>query len=312
MSGSGRSASPTVFVGGEPSPIIEGAIRSGGGRLTSDPASAAAVIWLSKDVHGLRTVLRENVRWVQLPDAGVEKWIDAGVLDGSRFFTSARGCYGRQVAEHALALMLACARELPRYARSSSWQRPAQAGGRLIAGADVLVVGAGDIGSCLIGLLRPLDARPAAVTRTGRAVDGAVRSLRADQLLEALPDADFIVLCAPSTPDTRYLFGRQEFAACKPSAYLVNVSRGDLVDSEALVEAVRDRHIAGAGLDVVDPEPLPSDSPLWTLPGVLVTPHVANPARMKQEALAERVRVNTRRFAAGEELVGLVDLARGY
>jgi D-3-phosphoglycerate dehydrogenase len=287
-------------------------VRDGGGQVTSDPAVATAVVWLSKDVDALRAVVHDGVRWVQLPDSGVDRWIDAGVVDASRCVTSARGCYGRQVAEHALALVLACARDLSDYARRSSWERPAQVGGRLLAAAEVLVVGAGDIGSCLVDLLRAIGARPVAVTRSGRVVQGAVRSLRADQLREALPSADFVVLSAPSTPDTRSLFGRPEFAAMKRTAYLVNVSRGELVNTEALAQALRDGEIAGAGLDVVDPEPLPSSSPLWTLRGVLITPHVANPAQVKLAALAERVRINTRRFADGDELVGLVDMARGY
>jgi D-3-phosphoglycerate dehydrogenase len=303
---------PLVFVGGPRSAAIESGVRAGGGLLTPDPADAIAVVWLSKDVDDLRLVLHDRVRWVQLPDAGVERWIDAGLVDGDRDVTSAQGCYGVQVAEHALALTLACLRDLKRYARASYWMRPEPAAGSLIAGSRALVVGAGDIGSRLIQMLCALGADVTAVTRSGRQVPGAERSLAAEQLHDALPDADLVVLCAPSTPRTRALFGRREFALMKDTAFLINVARGDLVDTAALVDALRERAISGVGLDVVDPEPLSTRSPLWGLPGVLITPHVANPAGLKEIALAERVRENTAHFAAGRELVGLVRRDRGY
>ncbi|HKC26961.1 MAG TPA: NAD(P)-dependent oxidoreductase [Jatrophihabitans sp.] len=303
---------PLVFIGGEASPAMETAVRAGGGQVTTDPASATAVVWLSKQVDDLRAVLHDDVRWVQLPDAGIERWLDAGLIDTTRTFTSARGCYGRAVAEHALALVLAAARELPRYARMQSWQRPDQAGGSLVAGARVVVVGAGDIGTHLVTLLAALGAHTVAITRSGRPVPGADESLAVDQLRAALPGADHVVVCAPSTPQTRPLLGAAEFAVMKPSAAVVNVSRGELIDTDALVAALRDGVIASACLDVVDPEPLPASSPLWALPNVLITPHVANPAALKHAALCERVRINTMRFAEGTELSGLVELGRGY
>lgn len=303
---------PLVFIGGEPSATIETAVRDGGGRVTTDPAVATAVVWLSKRVDDLRAILHDGIRWVQLPDAGIERWLDAGVIDTARGYTSARGCYGRAVAEHALALLLAAARDLPRYARMDSWQRPDQPGGSLIAGARVLVIGAGDIGSRLVELLGALGAHTVAITRSGRAVPNASESLAIEQLRTALPSADHVVVCAPSTPQTRALLGADEFVLMKRTASLINVSRGELVDTDALVAALRTGKIGSACLDVVDPEPLPASSPLWTLLNVLITPHVANTAALKQSALGERVRLNTLRFAQGRELVGLVEPDRGY
>jgi D-3-phosphoglycerate dehydrogenase len=303
---------PQVFVGGPRSTAIERSVLAGGGEVTSDPTSATAIVWLSRDVDGLHRVLHDRIRWVQLPDAGVERWVDAGLIDAARDVTSAQGCYGVQVAEHALALTLACARDLTSHARASHWNRPERATGWLVAGSRALVVGAGDIGSRLVQSLRALGADVTAVTRSGRQVPGATVSLAAEQLRDALPDADLVVLCAPSTPRTRALFGRREFSLMKPTAFLVNVSRGDLVDTAALIDAIQTGVISGAGLDVVDPEPLPASSALWRLPGVLITPHVANPAEVKEAALAQRVQENTARFAAGRELVGLVRPDRGY
>jgi phosphoglycerate dehydrogenase-like enzyme len=304
--------SPLVFVGGPSSETIEPFVQAGGGRVTHDPAAASAVIWLSKESEPLRRILHAGIQWVQLPDAGVERWLSDGLIDDERLFTSAQGCYGPQVAEHALALLLACARGLKGYARSDRWERPHGPAISSLAGSTVVIVGAGDIGARLIALLAPLQARVVAVTRGGRAVSGAAQNLSAEDLDVALPDADFVVLCAPSTPRTRHLIGRHQLAVMKDTAYIVNVGRGDLVDTRALEAAVRDAVIAGAGLDVVDPEPLPSSSPLWDMPTVLITPHVANPAPLKLAALGERVRVNTERFAAGRDLMGVVEIERGY
>lgn len=299
-------------MGGADSALISDSVRAGGGRLTADPATAAAVVWLAKEIDGLGDILHDGVRWVQLPDAGVERWLAGGIVDRSRVYTSARGSYAPAVAEHAMALILACARDLGRYARLTAWQRPDRAGGALLAGSEVLVVGAGGIGSLVISMLATFGARCVAVSRSGRAVDGAESNLPAERLPEALSSADFVVVCAPSTPSTRFLFGAPEFAAMKSTAYLINVARGDLVDSAALADAVRNGEIAGAGLDVVDPEPLPDSSPLWRIPRVFITPHVANPAAAKEAALGERVRQNTERFVQGRELLGIVELNRGY
>ena len=298
-------------MGGPHSDQIEQAILEGGGRITRDPATASAIIWLSKDIEPLPELLHPNIRWVQLPDAGVEKWIKSGTIDGRRRFTSASGCYGPQVAEQALTLMLACARRIKAYARAESGRESSPPGGTL-RGASVIVIGAGDIGSCLIDFLVPLGADVVAVTRGGHHVKGASTSISVDEYETALPAADFVVLTVPSTPRTVGMLGRSQFASMKPSAYVVNVGRGDLIDTAALLEAVQDGVIAGAGLDVTDPEPLPDSHPFWRMPQVLLTGHTANPPALKAASLARRVRSNVERFVAGDELIGIVEMSRGY
>ena len=174
------------------------------------------------------------------------------------------------------------------------------------------IVGAGGIGRALITLLEPFGAEVIAVTRRGRDVPGAARTLPADRMHEALARARHVVIAAPATDGTRHLIGAPELAAMREDAWLVNVARGSLVDTDALVEALRAGAIAGAALDVTDPEPLPDGHPLWELPNVLITPHVANPAEAEKRAYAERVRENVRRLGAGEELLGVVDADAGY
>jgi phosphoglycerate dehydrogenase-like enzyme len=296
-----------VYVGPEPSKEIEQAVRHGGGELVA-AEDAEAIVWLG-DVDGLREVLTSDVRWVQLPGAGVERWIDAGVVDRDRQWTAATGVYSHQVAEHALALLLALARRLPQCARATAW---GESHGRSLAGATVAIVGAGGIGAALIEMLAPLRVRVLAVTRSGRTVPGAAVSLPADRLAEVWPQADAVVLAAPATTATRHLIGAAELEALPRDALLVNIARGSLVDTDALVRALAEERIGGAGLDVTDPEPLPDRHPLWAEPRAIVTPHSANPPAVLVATLSERVTENLQRFRAGQPLLGLIDPDRGY
>jgi D-3-phosphoglycerate dehydrogenase len=256
--------------------------------------------------------LPERVRWVQFGSAGVEHWLRSGRLDGDRAYASATGAYGLPVAEHALALMLAGAKGLHRFARARAWNPDGREQVHPLEGATVAIVGAGGIGRALIGLLEPFGAEVLAVTRRGRDVPGAARTLPAEALAEVWPLAHHVVVAAPATGGTSRLIGAGELAAMRSDAWLVNVARGSLVDTEALVAALRAGEIAGAALDVTDPEPLPVGHPLWELENALITPHVATPPAAERRHFAERVRENTRRFAAGEPLLGAIDLEAGY
>jgi len=303
---------PRVYVGPGADALLHEAVRAAGAELVTHHADAEAVVWSDKDVEALQQALHPGVRWVQLPDAGVERWLQAGVVTRDPVCTSARGCYGPQVAEHALALMLAAARRVPECVRLSSWPATDRPTGRSLRDAVVALVGAGDIGTSLVELLAPLGAEILAVTRSGRAVAGTTESHAAEDLHRVLERADFVVLAAPSTDRSRQMIGADALAAMKPTAWLVNVGRGDLVDTDALVTALNRGEIAGAALDVTEPEPLPPDHPLWALDQVLITPHVANPPRLKAASLARRVQDNTERFRDGRPLVGVVDPGNGY
>jgi phosphoglycerate dehydrogenase-like enzyme len=296
-----RSMEPVVNVAPESDRAIEEAITAAGGRI-GPLDEANALVWLQWDSNTFDIELPERVRWVQLPSAGVENWLDRA-SDG-RLWTSAAGAYGLPVAEHALALMLAGARRLADCARATTWTEPPA---RPLDGSTVAIVGAGGIGRALIGLLEPLDVRVIAVTRRGR--DG---TLPADRLHEALPDAHHVVIAAPATPDTRHIVGAAELEAMREDAWLVNVARGSLVDTDALVRALARGSIAGAALDVTDPEPLPDGHPLWSEPRALITPHIANPAVTLRRYLARHVQENVARFANGEPLLSPIDPEAGY
>lgn len=295
-------------------PEIEEAVLEAGGALVP-AAEADGVVWVDpRDPEGLRTALSGSpARWVQLPFAGIERFVAAGVIDPGRTWTCAKGIYGPATAELALALILAAARELPRHIRSRTWIGNAELdASRRLAGGTVLIVGTGGIGGALAGMLAPLDPRILAVNRSGRVAPWAARTVAFTELRTILPEADWVAVAAPLTDETKGLIGVDEFAAMKPGAWIVNVARGGLVDTAALLEALRTGHLGGAALDVTDPEPLPDDHPLWGMENVIITSHAANTFAMALPELRELVERNVRRFAAGERLEGLVDVTLGY
>ena len=262
-------------------------------------------------VEELRDVLRAypGISWVQLPMAGIERVAEAGVLDRRRRWTSAKGAYAEPVAEHALALLLAGLRYLPERARARSWGQPAA---RTLFDQPVTVLGGGGITIALLRLLEPFRARVTVVRRRAEPVAGAVRTVTPSHLGEALAGARAVVLTLALTPQSRRMIGQKELEVMDQQAWLVNVARGALVDTAALVGALRSNQIGGAALDVTDPEPLPAGHPLWDLPNCLITPHTADTEQMTEPLLAARIAENVRRLAAGHELEGRVDPDLGY
>jgi phosphoglycerate dehydrogenase-like enzyme len=293
---------------------ITQAVAEGGG-ITAGAEGADGVIWTDAGDPGALGRLLESspARWVQLPFAGIERFVQAGVVTSDRIWTCAKGAYGPATAEHALALMLAAARQIHRYVRLRSWVEPGPGSlERRLADASVLVFGAGGIGRSLIEMLAPLGARLVAVNRSGSPVPGARRTVPMAALDDVIGDADWVVITAPLTDETKGLFDRRLLSKMSPDAWLINVARGGIVDTDALVEALRGGGIAGAALDVTDPEPLPDGHPLWAMDNAIVTPHVANTWDMALPELRALVRKNVAHYAAGEGLDGLVDPSLGY
>lgn len=296
---------------------LRDAVMAGGGRPVP-LEQARAVVWFGFP-HNFPP-LPDAIRWVQLPFAGVEPWADAGLLESpatGRAWTNGAGVYADTVAEHALALLLTGVRGLRRAAGSQTWDPAgvAPAVGSL-RGSAVGVIGAGGIGRALIPMLRALGAEAIAVNHSGRPVEIAgqapIETLPVTELRAALPRCDHLVLSAPGTPEARNLLGAAEIAMLRPHSWIVNVGRGTLIDTDSLTAALQRQDLGGAGLDVTEPEPLPDGHPLWTLPNVILTPHVANPPQGIAPLLAARITENVRRFAAGDDLLGVVDPARGY
>jgi len=275
-------------------------------------ATADALVWLdSADLDGLRRALAaaSAARWIQLPMAGVERMAGSGLLDPARTWTSAKGAYAEPVAEHALALALAGLRSLRRRISARSWGEPA---GQSLYDEPVTILGGGGIAASLLKLLAPFRVTATVVRRSADPVPGAASTLPQARLHEALAGARIVFLALALTPGTEKIIGSAELAAMRPDAWLVNVARGRHVDTGELVTALRNGAIGGAALDVTDPEPLPDGHPLWQLENCIITPHTADTPEMVERLLARRIQDNVARFAAGQDLVGLVDPAAGY
>jgi phosphoglycerate dehydrogenase-like enzyme len=302
---------PRVAIAPFASPAAEQAVRDGGGQVAADPEHADALVWLAFwDAEGLARALQGSpARWVQLASAGIEQMAGSGVLDPARTWTCAKGAYAEPVAEHALALALAGLRCLPERVTATSWGRPA---GVTLFDQPVTILGAGGIAASLLRLLVPFRVRATVVRRGGVPLPGAARTVPAAMLTEALADALVVFVVLALTPATERIIGAEQLSAMRPDAWLVNVARGRHVDTDALVSALDRGAIGGAALDVTDPEPLPDGHPLWGHPRCIITPHTADTLEMVEPLLAERIRLNVARFAAGEQLAGLVDPNAGY
>jgi phosphoglycerate dehydrogenase-like enzyme len=299
-----------------PQPVDEfaDAVRAAGGEVAELGPDTRGIIWTSVSrATELTDALSANpqVQWVQLPFAGVDAFASS-LRDYDRddlIWTSAKGAYAEPVAEHALALTLAAQRMLVVRSRATTW---GPSDGQSLYGRTVVVIGAGGIAVELLRLLEPFRVSVTVVRKSPGEVAGADRTVTADRLDEVLPDADVVVLAAASTDDTRHLLDAERLASLKPNAVIVNIARGPLIDTDALVAALSDGTIAGAALDVTDPEPLPDGHPLWSLDNCLITPHTADTPEMTTPLLAERIRLNVEAFLGTGRFVGVVDPTAGY
>lgn len=307
---SDQDTPPRLALGPDPVPTwLADAVVAGGGQVVPI-AEAEGLIWNEyRSAAALENVLADapNIRWVQLPAAGIEQFTN--LFDDGRLWTCAKGVFAEPVAELALAMALAGMRGVGHYARQRSWSTPV---GRNLIGANVTILGGGGIAESLVRLLQGFDCRITVVRNSDTAIEGADEVLEADRYIDALADADLVVLALALTRETEGMLSRNELELMRPTAWIVNVARGRHIVTDDLVWALQQGVIGGAVLDVTDPEPLPDDHPLWSLPNCIITPHVGNTPEMGVPLLAERVTTNVRRFAAGEPLVGYIDAQRGY
>ncbi|MDJ1369805.1 D-isomer specific 2-hydroxyacid dehydrogenase family protein [Gulosibacter molinativorax] len=290
------------------------AVREAGGVVAPlSDATRGLIYTTTRDVDTLVRTLdaHPGIGWVQLPFAGIDAYGKALIPAAERgvLFTSAKGSYAQPVAEHALTLTLATLRQLPMRLRATSW---GESSGQSLYGANVVVVGAGGIALEYLRLLESFGARTTVVRRRSVPVAAADLTVTTDELDVVLPEADVVMLAAASTDETRALIDASRLASMKPSAVLVNIARGKLVDTDALVAALDAGMIFGAGLDVTDPEPLPAGHPLYSHERCVVTPHTADTPEMVQPLLEQRIRDNVRAFLETGEFVGVADPRLGY
>lgn len=292
------------------------AVALGGGIAADLNESSTGLIWTdSADSVGLAEILRThpNIGWVQLPFAGVDNFKvvfdEVSHTDHPPMFTSAKGAYREPVAEHALMLALALARVLPERIRANSWGRKYA---DTLFDSKVIILGGGGIAQEIARLLAPFRADITVVRKNLEQIRDVSRVVGLDALTELLPNADFVFLASALTEETRGLFDSRLFELMKNSSYLINIARGAIVDSAALENALISGQIAGAGIDVTDPEPLPTGHSLWNCPNLIITPHTADTPEMCIRLLSSRIVENVKALIASEPLVGQVNLKLGY
>lgn len=303
------------FVSLEPKqfPAYLEAIESAGAKVVPLGPEVRAMVWTDyANPQGLRDALQANpqLQWVQLPFAGVDAFND--IIQLNPVFTSAKRSYSEPVAEHALMLCMALGRILPERIRASSWGKKHADS---LFDAEVLIIGGGGIAEQLVELLIPFRANVTVVRKrpsesfisgfTGKVVGF-------EQLDEELTKAQFVVLACALTDETRFLFNRERFAMMRSDSYLVNIARGEVVDQDALLEALSSGQIAGAATDVTYPEPLPEGHAMWSEPKLIITPHTADTLPQVTRLFSERLRVNISAWLAGDPLTGVVDKELGY
>lgn len=260
----------------------------------------------------------KNIQWIQLVTAGVENCVSVpAVRERNILVTNMQRITGPIIAEHVIAMTLAFTRGLDLYIPAQAqgeWRRDVYTGRMAVVdGKTMLVVGLGGIGTEVAKRAHALGMKVTATRASGRTGPDYVSYVGLpDELPKLASEADFIVNTAPLTPQTKGIFNAALFAKMKPTAYLINIARGGSVVTDDLIDALKNKRIAGAGLDVTDPEPLPADHPLWKAPNVIITPHVASDSDLGFDAQIQVVRENLRRYSAGEKMLSVVDVTRGY
>lgn len=292
-------------------PAYEQAIVSAGGEVAHLSDQVRALIWTDYSAPAkLTEVLAENpqIEWVQLPFAGVDAF--AEILSAPVRFTSAKGSYREPVAEHALALSLALGRKIPVRVKATSWGKREAVS---FYDSNILIVGAGGITEELIGMLKPFRAKISVCRNQAQLpVAGSQDVFGLDQIGAKISQADLVVIACALTDKTRGLFDIELLSKMKSTAFLVNVARGPIIKSDDLLGALDIGLIAGAAVDVTDPEPLPEGHPFFGRDDLIVTPHTADTKEIVMRHFALRVQQNVKAFMGQGPWIGEVDPERGY
>lgn len=258
----------------------------------------------------------QKLKWIQLNSAGTDGYTQQGVLAEGTLLTNATGAYGLAISEHMLASLLYLMKKIHLYSadqKEQIWSDHGQV--TSIFGSKTLVVGFGDIGSEFAARMHALGSSVTGIRRNKTEKPDYLDGLyQMDQLAQCLKEADIVATVLPGTKETYHVFDTAAFAQMKPGAFFINVGRGNAVDSLALAEALNSGHLAGAAVDVTEPEPLPAGHPLWTAKNLLITPHISGNYHL-QETHERIIRIaarNLKHFLSGEPLDNIVDFATGY
>ena len=280
------------------------------------PAKEAEAVFGGFSPERFRAALSlPKLRWIHTFSAGVDRYMPEVAGHPDLLLTNNSGAYDVPIAEHVIAMIFAAAKRVPEHLLAqgrSEWQR--EVPHAEVRGATLVILGMGSIGGELARLASGVGMRVIAVRRdAGRpGGPGVERVVPSERFAEVAREADYVAVTAALTPATRGMLSAEVIAGLKPTAWVINIARGPIIDEAALAAALSERRIGGAALDVFETEPLPATSPLWSLDNAILTPHISNSSpRVRERSLALVVE-NVRRFKAGEPLLNLVDRAVGY
>jgi phosphoglycerate dehydrogenase-like enzyme len=253
-----------------------------------------------------------EVKWIQMMTAGVERYLDADMVKSDVVITNASGLAAIPIAEWLMNVMLMFARQMPRYFKNKEdvrWERYPAA---VLRGKTVGIIGLGAIGSETAHRAQAFGMKVIGCRRSQRRARYCDAMVPRERLPELLHESDYVIIAVPWTPETAGMIGAMELSAMKPSAYLLNIGRGDIINEPELIKALETKQIAGAGLDVFSQEPLPPTSPLWKLPNVIMTPHIAGSMEDYIGQACDLFVKNLEHYVAGKKLFNVVDKKRGY
>ena len=270
-------------------------------------------------VYGGGTLAREillagkKLRWVQMRGAGVDASLYPEMVESDVVLTNTSGAYDIPIADHVFAMILCLSRGLNMFIRHQMEGVWKGAPVLELAKQTLTIIGLGSIGLAVAQRAHGFDMRILAVDMMAvNKPEYVERVEKPEKLHELLPESDFIAVCCPLTQKTHKLIGEAEFQKMKPTAYLINPARGKIIDQSAMIRALSEKRIAGAGLDVFEQEPLPADSPLWKMPNVIITTHSAGASPSTGDRITDITCENLRRFSAGEPLINVVDKGTGF
>lgn len=285
------------------------------GVVEGDPTDALAYFrwWVSHPVLERVLALAPELRWLHTPSAGVEHLLIPEVLERNITLTNSAGVHAIPIAEFVLGLILTKAKRIDEYRAAQAearWARDLPV--TELFGATLLILGIGGIGQALAERAAAFGMRILGSRRTPRPMPGVERVVGEEEWRALLPEADYLVIATPLTPATKGMIDAAALAMMKPSAYLINIARGAVIDEPALIAALHEGRLAGAALDTFEQEPLPAESPLWATPNVTITPHsTANSPRMRERQIGLFIE-NLVRLRDGQPLLNVVDKTAGY
>ncbi|MBI2846422.1 MAG: D-2-hydroxyacid dehydrogenase [Chloroflexi bacterium] len=257
-----------------------------------------------------------KLRWIHLRIAGADRWEKTGLLDSNIVFTTSRGTPSINIAEFIVMTMLMFAKRAPEYFKGRKDHRWELLHLSELHGKTVGIVGLGGVGNQTAKLCKAMGMRILAIRRSAQRTEENVQGvdvlLPPQELHQLLSPSDYVVITCPLTPETYHLIGEREFQVMKPTAYVINTSRGPIIDEQALIKALKNGVIAGAGLDVFEKEPLPPESELWEMPNVILTPHVSGDSKGRWDRVVSLFCENLTRYIQGKELLNIYDKAKRY